>query len=348
MLSELQAVAERLAADLGRAVAVDDLDLHLLVHTAHAGPLDEARQRSVLERQVDAELVDYVRSHGVHRATQPWVVVPAWPERGLLRRVCLPCRGSDGRALGLLWLIDDAAELDDAQLQRAADAAAEAGSVLERDAERSGSEALLRDLLLGDDSARTAAAEALRPRLSGATLWRVSASRAPAPGPGWRTRDGDVVLELVPGTAPAAAGAVVRGLGEAVPPARVAESARQARLALRVAEACPRLGAEARWEELGAWQAAVHLDPSFAVPARLSVLLDGEAGRELARSVEAWLDAGGDARRAADELVVHRATLYARLARFTELTGLDLGEGDDRLAAHLGLRAARLDGRLRG
>jgi DNA-binding PucR family transcriptional regulator len=40
---------------------------------------------------------------------------------------------------------------------------------------------------------------------------------------------------------------------------------------------------------------------------------------------------------------MHRATLYRRLERVEEITGLDLEKGDDRLLAHLGLRLHRLN-----
>ena len=41
---------------------------------------------------------------------------------------------------------------------------------------------------------------------------------------------------------------------------------------------------------------------------------------------------------------MHRQTLYYRLARIAELTGLDLADGDARLLLHASLRSARLSG----
>ena len=46
---------------------------------------------------------------------------------------------------------------------------------------------------------------------------------------------------------------------------------------------------------------------------------------------------------AANALSMHRATLYRRLERVEEITGMDLQNGDDRLLAHLGLRLHRLN-----
>jgi DNA-binding PucR family transcriptional regulator len=40
-------------------------------------------------------------------------------------------------------------------------------------------------------------------------------------------------------------------------------------------------------------------------------------------------------------LSIHRTTLYYRLGRITELTGMDLRDGGERLAVHLGLKLAR-------
>jgi DNA-binding PucR family transcriptional regulator len=41
-------------------------------------------------------------------------------------------------------------------------------------------------------------------------------------------------------------------------------------------------------------------------------------------------------------LGIHRQTLYYRLSRIERLTGLDLGEGEDRLLLHMALKHARL------
>jgi DNA-binding PucR family transcriptional regulator len=57
-----------------------------------------------------------------------------------------------------------------------------------------------------------------------------------------------------------------------------------------------------------------------------------------------YLDSACDVRQTIAILRTHRTTLYYRLGRFTELTGLDLNNGHDRLAVHLGLKVARLTG----
>jgi len=49
-------------------------------------------------------------------------------------------------------------------------------------------------------------------------------------------------------------------------------------------------------------------------------------------------------RRTAAALAIHRQTLYYRLGRIEQLTGLDLGDGGDRLTLHLALRLVGLVG----
>lgn len=66
------------------------------------------------------------------------------------------------------------------------------------------------------------------------------------------------------------------------------------------------------------------------------------AHRELARTAEVFLDCAGQAGRTAAELGIHRQTLYYRLSRVEQLTGLDLDDGEDRLLLHMALKGARL------
>ena len=110
----------------------------------------------------------------------------------------------------------------------------------------------------------------------------------------------------------------------------------QARAAARVAAAVPRLSPVAHWAELGAWRPVSEL--SGPDPAVVPLLAD----RVLAETAEVFLDCAGSASRAAAALQIHRQTLYYRLARIAEVTGLDLADGDARLLLHSSLKAARL------
>lgn len=74
------------------------------------------------------------------------------------------------------------------------------------------------------------------------------------------------------------------------------------------------------------------------------LLRTGSGHDDLVETLAVYLDNAGDAKRTVAQLHIHRATLYYRLHRIQELSGLDLSRGDDRLAAHLSLKLVRLLG----
>ncbi|MER5972639.1 helix-turn-helix domain-containing protein [Streptomyces sp. NPDC002055] len=111
--------------------------------------------------------------------------------------------------------------------------------------------------------------------------------------------------------------------------------------AARTARADARLGPVARWAAIGPYRLLTGL-PAPAAPDPAVVPLLGTAQRELARTAEVFLDCAGQAGRAAAALGIHRQTLYYRLSRVEQLTGLDLAEGEDRLLLHMALKGQRL------
>lgn len=141
-------------------------------------------------------------------------------------------------------------------------------------------------------------------------------------------------------------------LGE--PVERVSDLARsyeQAQLALRVAQLVSTFGTHVAWSQLGVYRTLVHLPldslPEDSIPAELTSLQDAAGGEDLLRTVEVYLDEAGDVRRTIGRLAIHRTSLYYRLNRFFDLTGLDLRRGEERLSVHLGLKLARLRGTIR-
>jgi GAF domain-containing protein len=124
-------------------------------------------------------------------------------------------------------------------------------------------------------------------------------------------------------------------------------SYREALLAAKVSAAVPTVGDLVRWRDLGAFRVLVQVplgddvSSSCADPRLLRLISYDD---DLARTVETYLDFGGDAKRTSEQLRLHRATLYYRLAKATRLTGADLHDGNDRLALHLGFKLARLNG----
>ncbi|QHA07019.1 PucR family transcriptional regulator [Streptomyces broussonetiae] len=115
----------------------------------------------------------------------------------------------------------------------------------------------------------------------------------------------------------------------------------EASAAARAALAEPRLGPVAQWAHIGPYRLLTALPPQAAHDPVVGPLLS-PAHRELARTAEVYLDCAGQAGRAAAALGIHRQTLYYRLSRVEQLTGLDLDDGEDRLLLHMALKGARL------
>ncbi|WP_373296345.1 MULTISPECIES: PucR family transcriptional regulator [Streptomyces] len=116
---------------------------------------------------------------------------------------------------------------------------------------------------------------------------------------------------------------------------------REASAAARAALAEPRLGPVAEWDAIGPYRLLTALPREAARDRAVSALLS-PVHRELARTAELFLDRAGQAGRTATELGIHRQTLYYRLSRVEQLTGLDLDDGEDRLLLHMALKGARL------
>lgn len=136
-------------------------------------------------------------------------------------------------------------------------------------------------------------------------------------------------LDVVAGVGPS-----VEGLAQAFETAEAAEAAaRAARLGLR--------GPVSSWDDLGVYAPLLRI-PAHELrrdilPAELRHLLDVDRVDHLASTLRAYLDAGCSAQAAADALAIHRTTLYYRLRRVQELTGLDLSDGRVRVSLHVGL-----------
>ncbi|MBT2420911.1 helix-turn-helix domain-containing protein [Streptomyces sp. ISL-22] len=155
------------------------------------------------------------------------------------------------------------------------------------------------------------------------------------------------LLKEVPAQAPSRQPArdrapVAAGLGE--PRTGLADLGtvwREASAAARAALAEPRLGPVAEWSRIGPYRLLTSLSPQTARDPAVAPLLS-PVHRELARTAEVYLDCAGQAGRTAAELGIHRQTLYYRLSRVEQLTGLDLDDGEDRLLLHMALKGARL------
>ncbi|MFD3803774.1 PucR family transcriptional regulator [Streptomyces sp. NPDC058619] len=173
--------------------------------------------------------------------------------------------------------------------------------------------------------------------------------RAPGDGTGGTGGSGGPAVAPGPngagtGSGPAAPYVVTAGVGDPVRTLADLQGAwDQALAAARAAAAQPRLGPVARWSEIGPYRLLAALAPGPVDDPSTRALL-GPAHRELARTAEVFLDCAGQVGRAAAALGIHRQTLYYRLSRVEQLTGLDLDEGEDRLLLHMALKASHLHG----
>ncbi|WP_284575480.1 helix-turn-helix domain-containing protein [Streptomyces sp. 2P-4] len=196
-------------------------------------------------------------------------------------------------------------------------------------------------------------AEAVASRLLGPGTGGAAARTATgaAAGAAARTATAGAAVSGAAGAARTAGGAAPAG-APGGPAAGIAEPGRglggladawaQASAAARAAAAQPRLGPVARWSALGPYRMLSALASAAPADDPAARPLLGPAQRELARTAEVFLDCAGQAGRAAAALGIHRQTLYYRLARVEQLTGLDLDEGEDRLLLHMALKTARL------
>ncbi|MFI2313194.1 MULTISPECIES: CdaR family transcriptional regulator [Streptomyces] len=382
MTGDYQELVDEISALLDAPATLENRDFGLVAFGAHDSDddsaMDPVRTRSILTRRSTPAVRAWFEGFGITRATGP-VRIPAAPEAGVFRdRICLPVRHR-GVVLGYVWLLDADPGPTDEQLTAAMEVAARIGALLSDEA-RAGAD-LSREfgavLTAGPgrqrDTAVAALGEALGQDAEGlhtvvcVTPWvddtpsvRGVASAAAlatvaAPGAAGplslaalvRLRAPDrldpalsAADRLRTGAGPAAAGGIAtprRGLDE------LTVSWREATAAARAARAEPSLGPVARWSAIGPYRLLTALPGTGDDPGDPAVApLLTPPHRELAHTAEVFLDRAGQAGRTAAALGIHRQTLYYRLSRIQQITGLDLNDGEDRLLLHMAVKRARL------
>ncbi|WP_327288554.1 PucR family transcriptional regulator [Streptomyces sp. NBC_01198] len=379
---DFQDLVDEVSALLGAPATLEDRDFRLIAFGVHDSDddaaMDPVRTRSILTRQSTAEVRAWFERFGIARATGP-VRIPAAPDAGVVRgRLCLPVRHA-GFVYGYVWLLDEA-EHSAAQLSAAMAVAARIGEQLAA-MSRAGAETgrALRALLTATTRTdRDSAEDVLRLGLDrdadephALVCVRAPEHAAAGPLPGLRTipsaaalarvperRRGEVVALLVrlrsrQVLAPArtAAARLLDAVGAEGTVAGLSASRgtlaelpgawREATSAARAAHAQPMLGPIAKWSNLGPYRLLTALPAGVPPDPAVAPLLTA-AHEELAHTAEVFLDHAGQAGRTATALAIHRQTLYYRLSRIEQLTGLDLADGESRLLLHMALKAARL------
>jgi hypothetical protein len=178
------------------------------------------------------------------------------------------------------------------------------------------------------------------------------------------------ILLLVPsGDEPAAARAAdgvlremesaLAGYTFALGRSRIAEDASElpraageALLAANVAEGSAPEGVSLAFEQTGAYRLLLsamtdnpgELQRFYAETVEPLVAYDEQYETELLGTLETFLEADGNVAGTAQRLFTHRHTIYYRLERVRELTGLDVSSSDGREKLSLGLKAMRVLG----
>ncbi|KAA0942663.1 helix-turn-helix domain-containing protein [Streptomyces apricus] len=344
-----------------------------------ASALDPVRTRSILTRRSTAAVRTWFESFGIARATGP-VRIPPTPEAGVHRgRICLPVRHR-GVALGYVWLLADDPGPGERQLAAAMEVTPRIGALLADEA-RAGadlSRELRAVLTAGSGWQRELAVTELRTALGprGDSLHALVCvapwpSSDPDEAPSVRTVPGTTALctlpwpdaaqslallvrlrsaqSLTPATTASArllerAEAAGTAAGIATPRSGLTDLGaawQEASAAARAAVAEPRLGPVAHWSSIGPYRLLTTMPPTASDDPAVRPLL-AAAHRELAHTAEVFLDCAGQAGRTAAALGIHRQTLYYRLSRVEQLTGLDLADGESRLLLHMTLKAQRI------
>jgi len=374
---ELQDVVDEVSRLLGSPAVLEDRGFGLVAYGRQASTVDPVRQASILQRQSTDEVRAWFESFGIATSREP-VRTPANPELGTTARLCLPARAG-GVTHGYLWLVEQDLHDLDAHLPAAMELAARAGRLIARGArEQQVRQDRLADLC---DDDRAVAGQAAQELVDSGLLRSdepvvVAAVRAPGGVDGEREpvavrggalagsvlsapvrghtvllvplRDGSGLQPAREAVAAVCAGAPgsVAGIGSARRDLlAVHEGWAEARLAARVAAAVPERAPVAEWDALGAYRLLAAAPEAVLAAALVDdpvrALLD-DPDERLAVTAARYLELAGSVKATAAALQVHRQTLYYRLSRIEQVTGLDLADGEDRLRLHLGLLVGRL------
>jgi sugar diacid utilization regulator len=134
-------------------------------------------------------------------------------------------------------------------------------------------------------------------------------------------------------------------------PSELPRAASEALLAANVAQGSAD-GATLAFDQTGAYRlllSAMSENPSelqrfYAETVEPLVAYDEQYETDLVRTLETFLEADGNVAGTAQRLFTHRHTIYYRLERVRELSGLDVSSSDGREKLSLGLKAMRVLG----
>lgn len=331
-MAEMQQLVDALAVRLGCAVLVEDARHGPLWWSAQ-GKVDGTRMRSILQREPPPAAAALVSRLGLANAEGP-VRTPAVPEADMAERWCVPVR-EGRRLLGYLWVVDADGKVPESALGPVVDCAHSAAEAMAR-AQPSGERR---------DRRRTTLLTRLRTERDHAALRELLDLEdlpddvavvvdSPAEAGGWPLPDGTAVH-----VAPASG--VVHTSGAPVPLIDLGLAARRAAATRQALRAGARLPAPS-WDALGLWHLIVAA-PDSLLPGQIHPGVDvllAQRRPDLLVTARCVLDNGGDVAISAEELHIHRTTLYYRLDRIEALTGVNIRLPSGRDDLHLALLLA--------
>jgi hypothetical protein len=332
-VADVQQEVEDLAAALDCAVLIEDARHRPLWWSAQ-GEVDAVRTRTILQREAPPAAAALVTRLGLARATGP-VRTPALPEVDMSERWCVPVR-VDRQLVGYLWVLDASGKVAKADLGPAVRCAELAAAALARtrpDPQQREQQrlVLLTRLAAGPDEAAAAALIDLEGLRVDATVAVDAAAAAPG---GWPLPDGARVHLDPPAGTPFTSGPPVPLRELHVAGQRAAATQRALRAGARLARPT--------WDALGVWHLIVAAPPEVT-PGRIhpgAEALLAQKRPDLLVTARCVLDNGGDVTVSAQELHLHRTTLYYRLERIEALTGVNLRFAAGRDDLHLALQLA--------
>ena len=156
--TDVQAVLDSVAAELGAPVTLEDRDFRLLAHTDHSDGIDEVRQAMIVGRRATPTVRAWFEQWEPNKADRPFQT-PADRTLGVLERWCIPV-SFRSVSLGFLWVLDTRG-IRESELGGAIEAADQIGALLYRRRLSSQADAdLLRLLITPRPESEGVAAEA--------------------------------------------------------------------------------------------------------------------------------------------------------------------------------------------
>lgn len=326
---DIQVAVDNLANHFKTSVLIEDAKQFPIWWSTN-GEVDPIRSATVLYRNVEPEVANVVDRFGLRQARNP-IRTPEISELGMWSRVAMPIRDTD-QVVGFLWVLDPKNQIPDSELNLISELAHLAGPLLantsSKDSEHLKTRSVLLDQLLHFQDENAAAQLAQLEQIPVDSKIQVDAFGKIG---GWHLSNGFTVHVVDKEDSSATSGA-------SVPLVQLAIAFNRAKLTQCAIKAGAKLTTNT-WDQLGPWRLIVDapesLSPTDLCP-QIEILLEQE-NVELLETARALLDAGGDISSVAKSLFIHRTTLYYRVDRILDLTGIDLKSGSDRTQLQLAL-----------